>query len=406
MAPKPAHWGPYRSEGEASHCLNSFAANIVGPSAGVIFCDGLGATYLRQPFRDADGSGLVLVVTSGAGVTAASNPPTNDGGGAWQRIEHFFSDAFARIGEAEIAQADAQRAAGEAELRMIKQGWGGVQDFVDKNKTAFDGAATVGDAIGVIALGATLLALSAGTVAVLPALLAITAGAASLALIARDGQLFYAEVRGNEMRKKEIEDSPFYRTIELVGTLLVLPDLVVNAPRALASLSKTSTELGEATEVARHGGEALDAQREAVAAYQQAHVGKLDRPNIMTKVQRRQARANKLAGDLEAAQEKLKEAQAEFNHLRRLDLPAYGASAYAAGMAAISPPYLADPAHWHDTPVAAPPQRCTALDPYGDGGYWNNPLRFLVPDSGAGFDLSESGLGFQVAISRSAAVGR
>jgi hypothetical protein len=208
------------------------------------------------------------------------------------------------------------------------------------------------------------------------------------------------------MRKKEIENSPFYRTIELVGTLLVLPDLVVNAPRALASLSKTSTELGEATQVATHSGAALDAQREAVAAYQQAHVGKLDRPNIMTKVQRRQARANKLARDLEAAQETLKEAQAEFNHLRRIDLPAYGASAYATGMAAISPPYLADPGHWHDAPMAAPPQQCTPLDPHGDGGYWTNPLRFLLPDPPAGFDLSDARLGFQVAISRSPAAAR
>jgi hypothetical protein len=151
MVPKPTHWGPYRSEGEARHCLMTFSGHVVGPGAGVIFCDGFGATYLRQPFRDADGGGLVLVVTVGAGVSAASNPPASDGGGAWQRIEHFLSDAFTRIGEAEMAQADAQRAVGEAELRMIKQGWGSAQNFVDKNKTWFDGASTAGDAIGIIA---------------------------------------------------------------------------------------------------------------------------------------------------------------------------------------------------------------------------------------------------------------
>jgi hypothetical protein len=141
MMPKPAHWGPYRNEGEARHCLMTFSGRVVGPGAGVIFCDGSGATYLKQPFRDVDGSGLVLVVTSGIGV---SNPPANDGGGAWQRIEHFLSDAFARIGEAEMAQADAQRAVGEAELGMIKQGWSSVQTFVGKNKVWFDGATTAG----------------------------------------------------------------------------------------------------------------------------------------------------------------------------------------------------------------------------------------------------------------------
>jgi hypothetical protein len=402
MVPKPTHWGPYRNEGEAGHCLGAFAANVVGPGAGVIFCDGLGASYLKRPFRDVDGSGLVLVVTAGAG---ASSQPANDGGGTWKRIEHFFSDAFAEIGKAEMAQADAQRAVGEAELQMIKQGWSSTQAFVTRNKTWFDGAATAGDAIGIIALVGTAIAIGAGAVTVLPAALAVAAGLASLALITRDGQLFWAELKGNQARATEIETSPYYRTIELVGTLLILPDLVVNAPRALVSLSKTSTELAEATEVTAHSGEALNAQREAVAAYQEAHVGKLKRPNIMTKVQRQQARANRLARDLAAAQEKLEKAQAEFNHLRRYELPPYAASLYSAGMAPISPPYLADPAHWHDAPPAAPPPaapplQCTPLDPHGNGDYWSNSLRFLMPDTPTGFDLSNSRLGLQVAISR------
>lgn len=406
MVPKPTLWGPYASEEEARQCLGAFATRVVGPGAGVIFCDGMGATYLTRPFYDENGSGLVLVATASA-PGHVRPPPSSFGSGVWERVETFLHDTFTRIGEAEIARADAQRAMGEAELRLIREGWTGLHAFVEQHKTVFDGAATVGDVFGILAGGVAVVAFVLGGITLLPLALAGTAAIASVALLARDGQLFWAELHGDEMRQKQIENSPVYRTIELVGTLLVLPDLIASGPRALASISKTATEVGETAEGIEHSEAVLNATREELTAYKDAHATKLDRPNIMTKVQRRQARVNRLVREFKAAQGRLRRAQFEFYSLRSIELPAYLASTYAGAMATISPPYLANPAHWHmGAGPTHQPRGCTPEHPLGyrDGDNLLNPMHLLIPPrpSDSGIRVGH-GLNFQIAVGRNSA---
>ena len=405
-SPKPTFWGPYANEGEARQCLGAFAAEIVGPGTGVIFCDGIGAEYLRRPFYDSDGSGLVLIASCRAELPPPAPPPAPHG--AWQRIEKFFNDAMTSYGQSQLEASKAQLAMGQAEADMLKKGWTSLHDFVEGHKMAFDGVAVAGDVFGVIAGAVAILAIGATGFAVLP-VLGVIAGVASLALLAEDGSVLYAELRNDEVRKKEIEESWHYKVIELVGPLLLLPDLVFGGPRAVASLPKSAAELGETTEAVAHGSESLSAQRGAVDAYKESHASKLGRSNIQTKVQRMQARANKLARDLKAAQQRLSDAQREFKILRVIEMPAYAGSAYTSGMYMVEPPdCLKDLVQCTPHGGSYDLRAATHLqNPAGMHDSASSPMHLLVPQrSGHQAPQASVHLSFQVAVSQNPAAAK
>lgn len=395
MPPKPSFWGPYTNEGEARQCLGAFAAEIVGPGAGVIFCDGQGAEFLRMPFYDSDGSGLVLIATCRADLVPPPPPPPAHG--AWQKLERLFNDAMASYGRQQLEEAKQQQAMGEAELAMLKQGWTSLHDFVEGHKTEADGLAVVGDVFGVVAGVVAVFAIAASGIAILP-VLGVVAGVASLALLAEDGRMLYADVKGDEVRKKEIEESADYKIIELVGPLLLLPDLIFGGPRAAASLPKSAKELSETTEELAHGREALDAQREATNAYKEAQASKLKKANIQTKLQRMRARANKLARDVKAAQDRLVKAQREFITLRAIEMPAYAGSIYASGL------YMVEPPDCLKELAQCVPHRPAPLNPQNPAGHddtQRNPMRLLIPPANGAYHPPPSAatqLNFQIAI--------
>ncbi|WP_189046670.1 hypothetical protein [Aliidongia dinghuensis] len=401
--PKPTFWGPYLNEAEARTCLSAFAAQVIGPGTGVIFCDGIGAAYLQQPFYDADGSGLVLVATCRAELPPP--PPSPPAGGVWQKIERFFENSMTTLGEQQMRQSEAQLAMGQQEAKWLKEGWTSIHEFVEGHKTAFDGAAVVGDVFGLVAGVVAGFAMVGAGVTLLPAL-AVLAGFASLALLAEDGRMFVAEIKGDEVRKKQIENSRDYKIIELICPLLLLPDLVASGPRAVASITKTTREVQETREVVDAGEEALNAQRAANDAYQEAHASKLGQNNIKTKVQRMHARANKLARALKAAQERLADAQREFIRLRVLELPAYAGSIYAQGLYAVEPPdYLQDLSH--GGPEHAPAgQTSQSPHPLGANPSAHNPMNLLIPKGAERRPPSHAQMSFQVAVSHNAAAAK
>jgi hypothetical protein len=402
--PKPVFWGPYVNQAEARSCLGAFAARVIGPGAGVIYCDGVGATYLQKPFYDADGSGLVLVATCRAEAPPPAPPPAPSG--LWQRIERVFEQSMATVGEAEIQNSQAQLAMGQQEAQWLKQGWTSLHDFVEGHKTTFDGVAVVGDIFGVLAGIAAVVVIGTTGVAVLP-VLALVAGVASLALLAEDGTMLVADIRGDEVRKKELEESWHYKTIELIGPLLLLPDLLLSGPRAVTGVAKTAAELRETREAVGAGQEALDAQREANDAYKEAHAGKLKQNNIKTKMQAGRTKVNKLVRDLKNAQERLADAQREFKLLRAVELPAYAGSLYAQGLYAVEPPdYLKDLTNGSShEPVSG--QSREAPHPIGAHQSTGNPMELLIPQrSGHQPPSAQAHMNFQVAVSRNAAVKR
>ena len=402
--PKPAFWGPYFNEAEARTCLGAFAARVVGPGVGVIYCDGIGVAYLKQPLFDADGSGLVLIATCRAELPPPPPPPPPQG--AWQKIERFFENSMSMLGEQQLQQSQAQLAMGQREAAWLKEGWTSVHDCIEGHKTAFDGVAVVGDIFGVVAGVVAIVAIGATGIAVLPVLAAV-AGAASLALLLEDGSMLLAELQDDEVRKKQIEESWHYKVIELVCPLLLLPDLIASGPRAVAGVAKTAKEVQETREAVDASGEALNAQRATNDAYQEAHASKLGQNNIKTKVQRMRARANKLARDLKAAQERLADAQREFKILRVVELPAYAGSIYAQGLYAVEPPdYLQQLSHGASQ---HPPAGQTSQSPHPLGArpVEQNPMELLTPKGAAHRPTSNAHMSFQMAIGHnSAAAGR
>ena len=361
--------------------------------------------YLRRPFYDSDGSGLVLIASCRAELPPPAPPPAPHG--AWQRIEKFFNDAMTSYGQSQLEASKAQLAMGQAEADMLKKGWTSLHDFVEGHKTAFDGVAVVGDVFGVIAGVVAGVAIIGGGVAILP-VLGLVAGVASLALLAEDGRMLYADVKGDEVRKKEIQESTDYKVIELVGPLLLLPDLIFGGPRAVASLPKSAAELGETTEAVAHGQEAVSAQREAIDAYKEAHSTKLKKPNIQTKLQGMRARANKLARDVKAAQDRLTTAQREFVTLRAIEMPAYAGSIYASGLYMVEPPdCLTDLAQCAPNHGFSGAQAHNPQNPGGTGSERHNPMQLLIPPHN-GAHRPPAGaaaqMNFQIAIGHNPAV--
>jgi hypothetical protein len=215
-------------------------------------------------------------------------------------------------------------------------------DFIESHKTAFDGASTVADVIGVISGGLSVAALFSGGVALAP-LLGTMAFVGAAALLAADGAMFYFELRGDEVHKRRLANSRAYKMVEAVGPLLAAPDLLFNGVRTVRALPLATHEVAELTEAVGAAAQKLATQRDAISAYKEAHLRKLDRPNVAAKTQRMRAKANRLADDMRRTQQKLDEASRELRSLRTIELPGYIASGYGLGVYAIDPP------DWDDT---------------------------------------------------------
>jgi hypothetical protein len=239
-------------------------------------------------------------------------------------------------------------------LEDAKQTRESVANFVERHKTAFDGASTVFDVVGTLSGVIALAALVGGTVAVAPAVLGIVAGAASLLLLKEDGQMLYYEVTGDEMHKQRLANSWSYQMVESVAPWFALPDLFTSGLSTVRETAQTATKVTALTARIETTTARLASQREAIDAYTEAHATKLDKPNIMTKVQRMRAKANKLDSNLLRAQSKLGKARGELVKLGVVGLPAYAGTLYGASTYAIDPPAIASAwqgarERWQDT---------------------------------------------------------
>ncbi|MGN6234180.1 MAG: hypothetical protein ACTHNZ_23820 [Trinickia sp.] len=324
MPNPPSRWQPYCHRPDAEFHLSKFAGEVLGHDAGVIFFDGSGAARLKSAHPDKDGDTTDLVVS-------VQRPP-------------LFPLAFSgRSGmqssgrPAQGSQPMALHQTGRV-LADLTQTRKSVANFIEGHKTAFDGASTVFDVVGTVSGVLALVALVGGTVAVAPAVLGIMAGAASLLLLKEDGQMFYYEVTGDEMHKQQLANSWSYRMVESVAPWLALPDLFTSGLSTVRETAQTASKVTALTARIETTTARLASQREAIDSYREAHATKLSKPNIVTKVQRMRAKANKLDSNLLRAQSKLSKARRELVKLGAVGLPSYAGTIYGAGTYSIDPP--------------------------------------------------------------------
>ncbi|MBN3854822.1 hypothetical protein G3N59_15670 [Paraburkholderia sp. Ac-20340] len=380
MPNAPSRWEPYCHRPDAAAHLSNFAGSVLGHHAGVIFFDGSGATRLKSAIPDNDGDTTDLVVS-------IQRPP-------------FFPVGFAGGSTARSAQQN-PRGGGNAiaqtasrVLADLGQARSSAAQFVENHKTAFDGAATAVDVLGVLSGVVAMASLLAGTVALAPAVLGIVAGAAALALLSEDGRMFYYEVTGNELRKRELASSWHYQMVEAVAPWLALPDLALSGLSTVREAGQTARTVAAASNRIETTTARLASQREAIDAYSQAHATKLNQSNITTKIQRMRAKANKLDKNLLRAQSKLTVASRKLVVLRTIGLPAYAGTIYGMSVYGIDPPSLSDGLQasekaWHDR---LPPPTPTP-DPH-------HPAQLLVPAQTAAqvAGIAHPMMQFQVAV--------
>ncbi len=330
MPNAPSRWEPYCHRPDAEFHLSKFASEVLGHDAGVIFFDGSGSARLKSASPDSDGDTTDLIVS----VARAPLFPFAFRG---QPEAQSFSQ-FARE-RTQGLRLDASAVASSVKS-AYSHATAPVAELIEGHKTAIDGVNTAVDALGVMSGFLAASTIAAEGIALAPALSVVALAGAALLLVA-DGTMFCFEITGNEVRKKQLQNFWAYKLVESVAPWLSLPDLTFSGLRTIRGLPKAAREVTALGEEAGTASQRLANQKEAIAAYKEAHATKLDRPNIMTKTQRMQAKANRLASDMQRAHVKLQKASQELRLLRFIEAPAYVGSTYGAGVLATDPPDFA-----------------------------------------------------------------
>jgi hypothetical protein len=359
MPKSVASWEPYCHRSDAEFHLSKFAARVLGPRTGVIFFDGIAASRLKCSVPDQDGDALTLVVSSTRLPVAPLDPLST----ASPQTIHQLSQAWVE----RLATASSGKPQ-NGPPTALDRAVGNARDFIGKHKIAFDTAAVVGDTFGVLAGVVSIGALIVAGVTLAP-VLGLVAGAASLLLLAEDGRMLRYELRGDEVRKQQLENSWHYKLVETVGPIMVLPDLAVSGARTFASLPKTAREVGEAAEEATQSARRLADQRQAIDRLTRANRDHPDQPWMGQQASQMREQANGLADTVRTAQQKLDAARRELMLLRTIEAPAYLATIYGTGVYGVDPPdlfkrsmeWMSEPSAQYADPIAQllMPQRLT-----------------------------------------------
>ena len=344
MATGSMSFGPYKSQPQAALCLGRFASGVVGTGTGVIWCEAESAVLLQAPSYDDDGFGLTLIARSLGPVKPA--PAESAPSGTWARVEQLVESVMTRIGEAQLEEAAADQAMGQAELAMaragwqdVKSGWNQINAFIEDHKIAADSVAVGFDAVGVLAGIVSLGVIIAGSVTILP-VLGLVAGAASLAMLAADGKMLSFEISGDQAGIESLKDQSWYRWTEAVGPILLLPDLIANGPGAIRELRALPDEVSTLRASEGAARDAATTARGEADAFRDSRPMREDKDWARRKLQRLRTRANKLARALTTAQARLDEAQSKLRTLRTIEVPAYAGSIYTHTMYTFDPPDL------------------------------------------------------------------
>jgi hypothetical protein len=241
-------WTPYHSRQEAQLHLFTFADNArLEDNTGIVWSCPDASIMLRKPTRDADGFAYSLVVQW----YPVTPPPPPPPAGAWKKIANFFTEAMELEGQAELQQAEAQRAYGQAVVQTMSEWF--------SNKDNAHTAGLVIDIIGLLAF-ACLFIPGVGEVEMAAAVSAgnVTAGLAGAGAMMGawvDGRYLWLSYNGNgEAQKKQaakdFENDPYTQSMSVAAALLALPDFIVGGIATVRDLRALPQEIDEQTKLA------------------------------------------------------------------------------------------------------------------------------------------------------------
>ena len=329
---------PYGTEQSACRALSRFADAVFSTPTGLIWAEADGAKVLRRPAYAAEGFGITLIAISHGAEPAAmaTSTPTQ-----WLPRNGFLRGMMVAAQAMSQQEQDYQQALAQGMAVTV----GEVRDFLNAHQTLADGIATGLDVLGLIAGTAAVFAmapvvLGAATLGgVVGVTAAFTATVGSVGLLTCDAKMFTFDLEGDQAARSAFEKTAYYRWVEAVGPLLLLPDLLVNFPRAVVGVAKAARELqsapreiGELTEKALAGREALGlVDKPAVLA---AH------PQIAADVQRLKLATDKLSHEIAKAEKKLETAKDELRAAHLRDMPAAAGTVFGTTIYTINPPEL------------------------------------------------------------------
>ena len=327
-------WTPYSDQQDATRRICGFADTALSATCGVSFSDGQSLAVLRQ--AHADGRGRRQWFNVLALHVSAPPPPTKPAPqGALAKAEAFFWSVMEEEGKAEMAQSQAEAAAGQAIYQGVRDNvWEPTHQFLLRHKILADGIGLAIDVIGVIAGVAFVVAFSPEIGAV-AAVTGFAAAGGSFLLAGADGLVFATEVTGHKEASEAIEKSKVTQWVRIAGTVMTLVDIPVGGIRSLAEVKGLKVESAEALNQARESDEAAALARERVEKIRNPskHPGP---------VARRSRKVKQLAQQAETHRQEA-EALSRKMHLKagRDSFAAFGASPAGAALITGAPPAMA-----------------------------------------------------------------
>ena len=236
-------WAPYLSQGDATRRICGFADGALNTACGVTFSDGLSLAVLRQAHADGRGRSQWFNVLA-MHVAAPPSAPKPAPQGFVAKAEAFFWSVMEEEGEAQIAQGQAEAAAGQAIYQGVRDNvWEPAHGFLIRHKVLADGIGVAIDVIGVIAGVAFVVAFSPEIGAV-AAVTGFAAAGGSFLLAGADGAVFATEVTGNKEASEAIESSKVTQWVRIAGTIMTLVDIPVGGVRSLAEVKALKNRVG------------------------------------------------------------------------------------------------------------------------------------------------------------------
>ena len=327
-------WYPYRGLQDASGRIGPFADKALGPSCGISWSDGRQVAVLRSAQPAGDGSAQWFNILRYQ-VSAPPPPPKpSQPSGFVAKAEAFFWSVMQTEGEAEMAQAQADQAAGDLLYRGVRDNvWEPAHKFLMRHKVLADGIGVAIDVVGVVA-GIAFVIGFAPEIGLVAAVTGFAAAGGSLLLAGADGAVFATEATGHKELSEKIEGSKITQWARIAGTVMTLVDLPVGGVKSLTEVRSLKIEASEASEAASHFDQAAAAARERVGAIR--NPGKHPGP-----VAYRMRRAKKLAQQAEQHRQHA----AALTHSARVKAgrdssAAFGATPAGAALLAAAPPAM------------------------------------------------------------------
>lgn len=245
-----AVWGPYGDPLQARSCLTGFVDAVCGPGLGVAWASGGAVHPMRAPGRDSSGFGQVVVFEW------HDAPPLrriSAEGSLLGRLERTVERALTQIGEARMAQSQAELAMGQAMAQAI----GSIRM---RHKD---------DAAGV-ALDVLCVVLSIGLLTTGVGIIGGAALIGSIILLGTDGVAYGMETAGYDEDAEKFKKAT--EVFRIAATIMTLPDAAWGGFKIIQELNEVQKLRAASQSTAGIAGTLAERTASAARASQYAQI--------------------------------------------------------------------------------------------------------------------------------------